>query len=677
MEEKNLDEKKLILLVDDDPVNLKRAQLILAKEGYAIAATLSGKQALSFLEKRKPDIILLDINMPEMDGFEVLEHIKANTEWSEIPVIFLTADNDQETEVKGLRQGAVDFVTKPFMEDIVKQRVKHILELNHLQKQLQAEVERQTAKAEERRRQVEEMSFQTVHALADAIDAKDKYTNAHSSRVSTYSVALAEELGWDKSKVADLKYAALLHDVGKIGVPDTILNKAAKLTEVEYSIIKSHTISGADIMKSITSVPGADLVARNHHERYDGTGYPDHLAGDNIPDMARIVCIADAYDAMNSRRVYRNSLPKETIRRELVEGSGSQFDPNYVSAFIRMMDEGKLDEFEESSKIVHMSEDSAVLLSHVMKSAFEGGYSAHTDALTGLPLRAVAEQRIKAEMLEKNGCLILIDLDNLKKVNDIYGHTYGDVLLKGIGELLALYSDSGVAARIGGDEFLLYLPTDNKSEVETTLRSLYDGFARKIQGNVMFASNSLSSGICFTTPEDEYEVVYSSADKALYFAKQNGKGRYHFFDNQSDGEEKNNDIDIDKLMNTVSIAGDYEGAMKVEYREFTRLFEYSRKMKRRYSYEEQLVLITVNTEDVGSAPLEKLENAVNALENAIRNTVRTVDVCCRYSSLQFLVVLFGTGQEQVPDIVGRIFDDFYSSCGDSGVKLEYITTEIE
>ncbi len=675
MEDNNLNEKKLILLVDDDPVNLKRAQLILAKEGYAIAATLSGEQALLFLEKRQPDIILLDINMPEMDGFEVLERIKAKEEWREIPVIFLTADDDQETEVRGLRAGALDFVTKPFMEDIVKQRVKHLLELNHLQKQLKEEVERQTAKAEERRRQVEEMSFQTVQALADAIDAKDKYTNAHSTRVSAYSVALAEELGWDKNHVADLKYAALLHDVGKIGVPDTILNKAAKLTEVEYSIIKSHTISGSDIMKSITSVPGAEEVARNHHERFDGNGYPDHLIGKSIPDMARIVCIADAYDAMNSKRVYRHSLPKDVIRSELVNGKGTQFDPDYVEVFIRMLDEGRLDSFEEKNKLVSMTEDSATLLSHVMKSAFEGGYSAHTDALTGLPLRAVAEQRIKAEMLEKNGCLILIDLDNLKKVNDIYGHTYGDVLLKGIGDLLAIYTDSGVAARLGGDEFLLYLPTDSKAEVETTLRSLYEGFARKISGNVMFASNSLSSGVCFTTPEDEFEMVYSSADKALYFAKQNGKGRYHFFDN-SDGEEDAGDIDIEKLMNTVSVAGDYTGAMKVEYREFTKLFEYSRKMKRRYKYDEQLVLITVNADEMGSAPLEKLENAVSVLENAIRNTVRTVDVCCRYSSLQFLVVLFGTTQVQVPEIVGRIFDDYYKSCPEKGIKLEYVSSEI-
>ena len=676
MEERNIDDKKLILLVDDDPVNLKRAQLILAKEGYAIAATLSGRQALSFLDKRIPDIILLDINMPEMDGFEVLERIQENDRWKEIPVIFLTADNDQETEVKGLRAGALDFVTKPFMEDIVKQRVKHLLELNHLQKQLKEEVARQTAKAEERRRQVEEMSFQTVHALADAIDAKDKYTNAHSTRVSTYSVALAEELGWDKSRISDLKYAALLHDVGKIGVSDAILNKPGKLSDVEFSIIKSHTISGADIMKSITSVPGAVEVARHHHERYDGKGYPNHLAGKDIPDMARIVCIADSYDAMNSRRVYRAALSKEVIRNELVNGSGTQFDPDYVEVFIRMLDEGKLTNIEEADRLAHMTEDSAVLLSHVMKSAFEGGYSAHTDALTGLPLRNVAEQRIKAEMSECNGCLILVDLDNLKKVNDIYGHTYGDILLKGIGDLLALYSESGVAARQGGDEFVLYIPTDDKVAVENILRTIYEGFARKIAGNVMFASNSLSSGICFTTPNDEFEEVYSNADKALYFAKQNGKGRYHFFEKQTDDDDTVQQIDINKLMNTVAVAGDYSGAMKVEYREFTRLFEYIRNMSRRYNRPAQLALISLDADDMGAITLDEIEKAVTSVENAIRNTIRAVDVCCRYSSLQFLVILVGTNEEGVPEIIERIFSDFYATYAEKNIKLNYLASKL-
>lgn len=666
-----MEDKKLILLVDDDPVNLKRAQLILAKDGYAIAATTSGRQALSFLEKRIPDIILLDINMPEMDGFEVLAKIMENETWREIPVIFLTADNDQETEVKGLRAGALDFVTKPFMEDIVKQRVKHLLELNHLQKQLKEEVERQTAKAEERRRQMEEMSFQTVHALADAIDAKDRYTKGHSARVSEYAVALAGALGWDKTELDELKYAALLHDIGKIGVPDSVLNKPGKLTDVEYSVIKSHTSVGADILKNITTASGAVQVARHHHERYDGKGYPDNIAGEDIPVMARIVCIADSYDAMNSRRIYRGSLSREKIREELVKCSGSQFDPVFLAKFLELLDNGALEIEADAPEVPDMTETSAALLSQVMKSAFDSGYSSHTDALTGLPLRNVAEAKIKAEMLEHKGCLILVDLDNLKKVNDIYGHTYGDIILKAVGEVLAKNVGNGVAARLGGDEFLLFLPTDDKARVEEVLKSVYEGFAEKIKGNVMFASNSLSSGICFTDTIDEYENIYSNSDKALYFAKQNGKGRYHYYEKQSAEETTGTNTDLDTLINTVTIAGNYSGAMKVEYREFTQLFEFIRNMKNRYNHEVQLAMVTFNTQELGAVPIEKIEKAVSAMENAIKNTIRKVDVCCRYSNLQFLIILVGTGENEVSEIIERIFSDFYKTYTDVRIKLEY------
>ena len=672
-----MDGKKLILLVDDDPVNLKRAQLILAKEGYGIAATLSGKQALQFLEKNRPDIILLDINMPEMDGFEVLECIKARDEWKDIPVIFLTADNDQETEVRGLRAGALDFVTKPFMEDIVKQRVKHLVELDHLQKQLKEEVARQTAKAEERRKQVEEMSFQTVHALADAIDAKDSYTKGHSARVAEYSIALAEELGWTHDEINDLKYVALLHDIGKIGVPDAVLNKPGKLTEVEYSVIKSHTTTGAEILKSITTVVGAVQVARHHHERYDGTGYPDHLKGEDIPIMARVVCIADAYDAMNSKRIYRNSMSKDYIREELLKCSGTQFDPNMVEAFVKVLDEGKLDEYVENNVRIQMAENSAALLSQVMKSAFDSGYSSHTDALTGLPLRAIAEQKIKAEMKECDGTLFLVDLDNLKKVNDIYGHTHGDTVLRHIGDVLAAYSDAGVAARLGGDEFLLYLPITDRVKIEDTLRAIYAAFAERIAGNVMFASNSLSIGICMTTTTDEFSDVYGNADKALYFAKQNGKGKYHFYEKKSEFDGEKPDTDLNTLINTVAIAGDYSGAMKVEFREFTQLFEFIRNLKKRYEHEVQLTMITLATEDNSPMQIEKIENAVNAMENAIKNTIRTVDVCTRYSNMQFLVILVGTTADEVPVVMNRIFEDFYKTYVDGKIKLTYSSSVLE
>ena len=186
------------------------------------------------------------------------------------------------------------------------------------------------------------LSMKMLETLAGTLDAKDKYTNGHSMRVAFYATRLADELGWDKERVSMLRYEALLHDIGKIGVPDAILNKPSRLSEMEFGLIKSHTIVGSDILKNMIAVPGASEVAKYHHERFDGKGYPNGLRGTDIPLNARIVCIADAYDAMSSDRIYRKALSGNVIRNELINGRGTQFDPELLDKFVEMMDADKL-----------------------------------------------------------------------------------------------------------------------------------------------------------------------------------------------------------------------------------------------------------------------------------------------------------------------------------------------
>lgn len=186
------------------------------------------------------------------------------------------------------------------------------------------------------------LSMNMLETLANTIDAKDKYTNGHSLRVAIYATKLAQALGWDENRVFTLRYEALLHDIGKIGVSDTILNKPSRLNAEEFELIKSHTVVGSDILKKMIVLPGASEVARHHHERYDGKGYPDGLSGSDIPINARIVGIADAYDAMNSNRVYRKALNPATIRAELIGGQGTQFDPQLLDAFVALFDSNEL-----------------------------------------------------------------------------------------------------------------------------------------------------------------------------------------------------------------------------------------------------------------------------------------------------------------------------------------------
>lgn len=186
------------------------------------------------------------------------------------------------------------------------------------------------------------LSMNMLETLANTIDAKDKYTNGHSLRVAIYATKLAQALGWDENSVFMLRYEALLHDIGKIGVPDTILNKPSRLTAEEFELIKSHTVVGSDILRKMIVLPGASEVAKHHHERYDGKGYPDGLSDSDIPINARIVCVADAYDAMNSNRVYRKALNPASIRNELIGGRGTQFDPALLDAFVALLDSNEL-----------------------------------------------------------------------------------------------------------------------------------------------------------------------------------------------------------------------------------------------------------------------------------------------------------------------------------------------
>ncbi len=320
-----------ILVIDDDNINLRMAEKILEKF-FHVTCLQSGKEALSLLTNQPVDLILLDIHMPEMDGFAVLNELKAHPATKDIPVIFLTADTDTDTEYNCFKAGAMDFIRKPFVPDIMLERINRILELDRLQQYLQDEVKKNATKAEK-------LSLQAMLALAQTIDAKDKYTKGHSTRVAKYSKKLAIKLGLSEAEQDNVYFMGLLHDIGKIGIPDYIINKPQRLTDEEFAIIKQHPEIGYDILKNFGEIPNIEDGARWHHEHMDGTGYPDGLTGDKIPKLVRIISVADAYDAMTSRRSYRDILPQDYIKEELARGKGRQFDPEIAEAMIQLIDE--------------------------------------------------------------------------------------------------------------------------------------------------------------------------------------------------------------------------------------------------------------------------------------------------------------------------------------------------
>lgn len=328
-----------ILVVDDDTPTLKMASRILSTEEIRTSCLKSGGDAIEFLQGNRPDLILLDIHMPGMDGFETTSAIRANKSTADIPIIFLTADDDSNAETRGLEAGAMDFIKKPFVPEVLLLRVRHTLELVRLQTNLAREVEKQTQEVMEQHKKIEKLFMQIVMTLSDAIDAKDTYTNGHSTRVAEYSREIARRAGLSKKEQEDIYMIGLLHDVGKIGVPDAIINKTARLTDAEFAVIKKHPSRGAEILGNISEFPQLAVGARWHHERYDGRGYPDGISGEAIPLEARIIAVADAYDAMSSTRSYRASLPQAVIHGELEKGAGTQFDPKLAAIMLAMIDE--------------------------------------------------------------------------------------------------------------------------------------------------------------------------------------------------------------------------------------------------------------------------------------------------------------------------------------------------
>ena len=336
-EQVKVEKTKRVYIVDDDVINLQVAGKILSSGGIHVTALKSGEALFEQLDKAEvlPDLILLDVKMPGMDGYETIKRLHSlETPASKIPVIFLTADESDGAEREGLTLGAMDFIRKPFVPEVLLLRVNNIIELVTLQKQLYFEVEQKT-------RENKNLFLQVVSALVAAIDTKDVYTRGHSSRVAKYSKMIAKRLGYSEARQDEIYMMGILHDVGKIGIPITVLNKKGALTDEEYEQIKGHSVMGAAILQKIEDNPKFALGAKHHHERYDGTGYPDGLKGDKIPEEARIIAVADAYDAMSSDRSYRNHLPQDEIKIEITNGKGIQFDPTFADIMLSIIEEDK------------------------------------------------------------------------------------------------------------------------------------------------------------------------------------------------------------------------------------------------------------------------------------------------------------------------------------------------
>ena len=306
------DSKQTILIVDDEPANLRVLKKIL-EDQYRLIFAKSGEEALRLVQRELPNLILLDVMMPGMTGFEVCEQLKADPLSKAVPVIFVTALNDEVDEAKGFDVGAVDYITKPISTAVVKARVKTHLSL------VQADDLRRTR-------------LQVIQRLGRASEYKDNETGMHIMRMSHFSKIIALAYGFSEFAADNLLHAAPMHDIGKIGIPDSIMLKPGKLTDEEFTIMKTHPEIGAEILGDSDSdlIALAKVVSLTHHEKFDGSGYPNGLKGDEIPIEGRIVAIADVFDALTSKRPYKEAWTVEQAMDFIESQSGLHFDPDLV-----------------------------------------------------------------------------------------------------------------------------------------------------------------------------------------------------------------------------------------------------------------------------------------------------------------------------------------------------------
>ncbi len=338
----------VILVVDDQPQNVELIEAYLAPQGYEIVTAVNGEEALGKISGRKIDLVLLDVMMPGMDGFEVTRRVRQDDKHRLLPIVLVSGLQETGDRVKGIEAGCDDFISKPFDKMELLARVRSLLKvkeyndlMSNFRKELESEVAKRTEELKHVFERVKAASLETIYRLSRASEYRDDDTGTHIKRMSRYSAAVARHMGLDESTVETILYAAPMHDLGKIGIPDRILLKPGKLDPLEWEIMKSHTTIGAGILKGSEAefIRLGETIAQHHHEKWDGSGYPDGLKGSKIPIVGRITTIADVFDALTTKRPYKEAFVVERSLAIIKGGRGSHFDPDVVDAFLAIQDE--------------------------------------------------------------------------------------------------------------------------------------------------------------------------------------------------------------------------------------------------------------------------------------------------------------------------------------------------
>lgn len=647
---------KLIMIVDDDKSNLAILQSYL-EPTYEVVLVTSAESALKRLNKLTPDLILLDNKMPGMSGIELLDFFKRDKRLRNIPVIFLTAEHEAALERECFVHGAADFIAKPFVASVLLQRVKKALEFWELRINLEEQVSKKT-------QEVESVILQSITAIANTIDAKDSYTRGHSERVAEYSAVIAREMGWQEEDVQLLYNIALLHDIGKIGIPDSILNKPGRLSDYEFSIIKQHTITGGEILKDIHSMQNAFIAAKYHHERYDGKGYPSGLKGEEIPLFARVIAVADAYDAMTSNRVYRKKLSNEIVLRELEKGSGTQFDPKIAGVFIDILKRNQSFDGTDTED-VRMTE----VVSNQQRSE---EYMATHDCVTGLYKKEHATTLFKQIPAKAEYAFCLVGLSNFAQINKVYGRIQGDYVLQSMARIITDgLEEEEFAYRISGSMFGICLrKRESLEQIEAYATQLLDKFRELKKAIAVLETGGIAIGISRTiTDGRDFHKIYRCADCALYYAKCQNCGYWIYKDMVAElpmvergAVRLNKCLFSEEARKQCHVTGNKKLVARLDT---------AGQFVKEYGKPCYLVLFELSAVRECVEDDTSLVDSMKLLEVSVIENIKKQDMGMRFSSSQYLIIMQIDDRDVVDKHVERISRQYYRMNSSKKFELEF------
>lgn len=453
-----------VLVIDDDEAPREILRELLTSLGYLTTTFADITEAKAFIATAPEiDLVILDVVLKGKNSLPFIDYLKEKG-YKEIPVIIISGAISQDFIQDAITKGVYDFVPKPFTIQQIKERIENALKYCLNVKQSKKYFIHIEQLLKERTQMLEDLAFQSVRALANAIEARDPYTRGHSEQVARYAALIAEAFGIEEERITKLKFAGLLHDAGKVGIPDLILLKPGKLSEFEYSIMKNHPNMSALIVSEITPLNSIIPWIKHHHENFDGTGYPDKLKGDEIPMESQILAIADNYHALSSLRPYRKRLPKNDVIAYIESEFGKKFNPALKQKSLEVLN--RLEETEEITSAI----------SHYIERFREA--MVYIDFLTGLYWYPYLKTFLSDKILKKQPFyLIYLDIDDLTSINKKYGRIKGDeVIVKVAHTIQTIFFSPAVVVRAGADDFIIYqdLPSsellDKVNEIKDKLK---------------------------------------------------------------------------------------------------------------------------------------------------------------------------------------------------------------